>query len=338
MSAVWLLVAATAAAAQTAAPILFPYYGYQAAALAVFDAFLHSAAESGAAKIDCAEAPSVCAARGLTPGRVHVLMPNGRYVRAQRALTPESLSRLQAAVALDGLREFEAAGAVEQAARESALFCLVARSNAGDLEEKRAVIHRLARALLFKEAVFGLISEPALYERFGRYPLSTFVYIDRDLGTDGFRGDFDFERLVAFVVEHTRGRPAGVAVVRVDDSPPENSSVIFVDWQKENWLARALCTKGRPCDVAVDFGKFQAVPIADPQDVDNVVEKFGHLWAQLNWLKRAKTVLEISFSLHPELYFAGGIAMGIGVLCAVLYALDLGNEIPEIRIGETKNA
>jgi hypothetical protein len=320
------------AAAALKASVVLPYYDYHEFALSLFTPFLNS---TDAAMIDCFRFPTECAAYDFTPGCVHVLMPTGRYRRIERRMNPESLRQLFADVAADNWREFGSLDDIERFANESRVFALVARPNAGDLEEKRAAVQAVARASIFADAAFGIISEPGLYERFGRYPLTTFVFVERDLSFDSFRGDFEFDRLVEFVKGHDRGLAKGIRVVRVGGVRPEDPKVGWVDPEKEMALARAIGWKAGQYEAIVDFERYRVVPV-DGRTWEEAMGQFERVWKGFGIGRQMGIAAQLSFVLHRDLCFAA--AVGVGLMCVVvaLYAIDLGNEVPDARRVEKK--
>jgi hypothetical protein len=294
--------------------ILFPHYPYHKTSLAIFDHFLNSTTIAG--KLDCSHFPTICAFHRLTPGKVHVLLPNGLYRPIQRPFSSSSLLQLSDDLSVSNWVQFDTIDQIIEFANRSRLFCLVARSNAGDLEQKQSVIRTLALNSIDLNAAFGIILDSELYERFGRYPLTTFVYISQNLSSDTFRGDFEMDRLADFLRTHDPSIQSGYRKIEIDS---------------QTKLRELLCLDGLRCFICVDFERFRAIPLDDGDQIEEMIPEFEKIWRQFGRGKRARITFELWREFRPGTVGIGGIGLGLGLIGIVLYMIDLKNEIPDER-------
>ncbi|KAK8867038.1 hypothetical protein M9Y10_010007 [Tritrichomonas musculus] len=208
--------------------IVFPYYPYQKEVISLSNEFINESSTNTsyvAASIDCNQYTTVCSTLELKPGSVFVSFPPHRHLQASnRAITEENIKQLASDLTVQGLyRDITTIEQLQKIANECPLFCLFARSNAGDLEVKLPIVERLAKLYVHRNVRFAFITEFSLYEKFARHPLTSFVFVAPSLAHSTQRGDFTLENLAEFVIKYEQ--PIWQELI---DNPPHQVALTIV--------------------------------------------------------------------------------------------------------------
>ena len=283
--------------------VLFPYFDPQSDGLSVFEEAMREEEGVVVAALDCVAEVTACSRMGARPGGVYVSFPpHRRALRSQREFSVAGLRALARDVRGGNVRlDLNSVEKVREVAGEVPLFALVARSNAGDLEGKRPVFEEVARESVNLRMAFAVLTETALYERFGVYPLSSFVFIPPTLKHVTFTGEFEVEKLEAFVAEHGHR-------VYSSDWPKEGVAVV-IDREKEVSdelleLVNVVVTNGssifcreKGCVVLVDFTNSRAVKLSgyDRKTVEKAVSELEPMWNEVPVPEKVMTWIRIKW-------------------------------------------
>lgn len=208
--------------------IIIPYYPYQNETISLANKFLNESSSNEsyvAASINCDQYTTVCSLLELNPGFIFASFPPHRYLQASnRKINLKNIRQLASDVSVNGLyRDITTIQQLQEIANECPLFCLFARSNAGDLEVKLPVVEQIAKIFVQRNVRFAFITEFSLYEKFARHPLTSFVYVSPSLKHSTQRGDFTLENLLDFVKKYEQ--PVWQELI---DTPPSHVALTIV--------------------------------------------------------------------------------------------------------------
>ena len=208
--------------------IIIPYYPYQEETISLTNKFLNESSSNEsyvAASINCDKYTTVCSMIELQPGKIFVSFPpHGTLQASNRKITEKNINQLASDVTVNGLyRDITTINQLQDIANECPLFCLFARSNAGDLEVKLPVVEQLAKFFVHRNVRFAFVTEFSLYEKFARHPLTSFVFVSPSLKHSTQRGDFTLENLIDFVKKYEQ--PIWKELI---DDPPSQAALTIV--------------------------------------------------------------------------------------------------------------
>lgn len=256
--------------------IIFPYYPYQKEIISLTEQFLNESSSNQsyvAASINCDQYTTVCSILKLKPGSIFVSYPPHKHLQASnRIVNTKNINQIASDVIVQGLyRDITTIEQIQEMANECPLFCLFARSNAGDLEVKLPVVEKLARIFVHRNIRFAFVTEFSLYEKFARHPLTSFVYVSPSLKHSTQRGDFTLENLINFVKKYEQ--PVWHEVI---DNPPSQVALTIVG---KNLNDTKRVEKADPFETEQNF---------DNDDIDNDDEFDSNLRTQNNNDKNSK--------------------------------------------------
>ena len=314
--------------------VLFPYFDAESDGLRVFEEATREEEDVVVAALDCVAEVTACSRMGVRPGGVYVSFPpHRRVLRSQREFSVAGLRALVRDVRDGNVRfDIDSVEKVREVAGEAPLFALVARSNAGDLEGKRPAFEEVAKESVNSRMTFAVLSESALYEMFGVYPLSSFVFIPPTLKHVTFSGEFEVGRLEAFVAEH--GHRAYSS-----DWPKEGVAVVIAS---ENWakdvsdgllgLVNVVVTNGslifckeKGCVPLVDFTNSRVVRLGgyDRKTVEKALSEFDSLWNAVPIPEKVMTWLRIKWIKDGDVVAATAFCAFTGLVLVVIYVFQL---------------
>jgi hypothetical protein len=344
----WIIVAFVSC--EDSPQIVLPYSPDQTELLAVIKNFSTSPIDGVNVRLfDCWKYPASCASKNLFPGHIYSSLPPFPLSQSNRPITLQSLQRLGRDLQVNNVHQFDAINDVVSAANNSSLFCLITRPNAGDLSVKQNLLQNIAKRLVHRDVSFCLITDPVLYEQFGRYPLTTFVYVSPNLRYDTLKGDLTIDTLVDFVNlhEHKHLNPPiarlGLSLVLVGESLTEafgefegQIPIVFVNESSKPFLAQTICRGESHCNAVVNFAENRAIVIKSESDIEQAVRNFGGLWMALGIIERWKTRIALQFLMNPSPI--GAIAIGIVTVLAIFFLnrIDRENVIADNRVHPQK--
>jgi hypothetical protein len=336
--------------------LILPYFDKQSPHLARFEQFsdgLLDRPSLATVKLDCLASMSACSLYRMRPDRLYIsIPPHGRRLRqSDRPLTTTGLAQLAWDILNNNIRtDLSSLDAIKDAAESGSLFLLAARSNAGDLEEKLPIFESIAMEFLSQDVAFALVTDPILYERFSKFPLTSLSYVPPSLNHVVMTGEFVRESVRDFVERHKLavfGRRLSAYHVSLmylgDELPPSFYQqaqglqgvldLAFVNRSEAASTFAYFCRTEPGCAGLVDAKSLRFVKIGQnftEQAVLEKVAKFDELWLATPFQVRIIVQLRMmGFLRGPEAAAAS--------LCAVLWAALVFLYVLEATIGPRKS-
>jgi hypothetical protein len=289
----------------TEALVIFPHFqdlaGDELKIFKDFSASLDLELNIATAVVDCLSCTSFCSRLRLVPGKVYVLVRPSNWSSRLFAhrLDEEALKKAHSRISTRNvLMDLKSVEEIRILARNSPLFLLAARSNAGDLAGKLKIFEQVAMENLLSPLNFALVTNPLLYEQFAEYPFTSLVYVNPLMRFAKYDGNFSLGEVRRFVDAHAHHvfsevlPRSGIAFVRFGHRFQENPGLgveqanVFVNVSERWFLGLVVCGWTSHCSALVDFDTFRMVRIDEMANASQAIRAFMTLWGDKLFLWR----------------------------------------------------
>ncbi|OHT15724.1 hypothetical protein TRFO_13893 [Tritrichomonas foetus] len=335
--------------------IIIPYYNYQTEIIEIAKDFIAETETNKSfvvASIDCDQFKTVCSDMDLKPSHLYVSYPpHNRAKQSNRKITPKNIRQLASDLSVSGLYNFSQQDEILEAANDCPLFCLVARSNAGDLEVKLPIVKELAHLFAHRNVRFAFVTDFALYEKYAHHPLTAFVFISPGNKHATHRGDFTLQSLAEFVTQFEQPvwgpplPPKNPALVMVGKALNNETveefrnyqnriPMVFINNEEDSIRARTICKDEDSCLAAVDFKKFRSVVIPNnihTEEKIKILNDLNNIWNNQTLQEKVIDQIYTAINMNINTTIACGIAAFIVIGLTGLFFIDKKREIVDNR-------